>query len=133
MEPCEEARQLLLGAEKDLRAFAGMREPEVFAEEIFGFHAQQAVEKCLKAWITLFGAEYPRTHDLSFLLSRLESLGERVEEFEDLVEFNPYAVQFRYEAYDNLGMPVDRDETVNRVSQLVTRVRAELDGRLPAR
>jgi len=83
MEPCEEARQLLLGAEKDLRALAGMREPEVFAEEIFGFHAQQAVEKCLKAWITLFGAEYPRTHDLSFLLSRLESLGERVEEFED--------------------------------------------------
>ena len=86
MEPCEEARQLLLGAEKDLRALAGMREPEVFAEEIFGFHAQQAVEKCLKAWITLFGAEYPRTHDLSFLLSRLESLGERVEEFEDPCE-----------------------------------------------
>jgi len=38
-----------------------------FADEIFGFHAQQAVEKGLKAWICLHGIEYPFTvlQDLS--------------------------------------------------------------------
>ncbi len=31
---------------------------------IFGFHAQQAIEKLLKALIAFRGATYPRTHDL---------------------------------------------------------------------
>jgi HEPN domain-containing protein len=43
-------RQLLLSAEKDLKAIKNMTDPDLFADEIFGFHAQQAVEKILKAW-----------------------------------------------------------------------------------
>ena len=61
MEPREEALQLLLGAERGFRALEGMKDPEVFAEEIFGFHAQQVAEKCLKARIALLGGEFPKT------------------------------------------------------------------------
>lgn len=32
-------------ADKDLAALAGMSDPTVFADEIFGFHAQQAADK----------------------------------------------------------------------------------------
>jgi len=57
----DEARQMLAAAYKDWRALAGMADPDVFADEVFGFHAQQAVEKALKAWLALLGVEYPRT------------------------------------------------------------------------
>ncbi|NIR50348.1 HEPN domain-containing protein [candidate division KSB1 bacterium] len=36
---------------------------KMFDDEIFGFHAQQAVEKVVKAWPNLLGIVYPRTHD----------------------------------------------------------------------
>ena len=129
MEPHEEADRLLHSAENDFRALSGMTDPEVFTDEIFGFHAQQALEKSLKAWIALLGSEYPKTHDLSFLLSTLQRLGEEVEGFQDLIDFNPYAVQFRYEAYDEVGNPVDRNQVIQRVKQVLNEVKTQLDRR----
>jgi len=72
-------------ASKDLRALSGMTDPGVFAEEIFGFHAQQAIEKALKAWLAWLDVEYPRTHDLSLLLSLLRERGADTAPFEDLI------------------------------------------------
>ncbi|MEJ2080491.1 MAG: HEPN domain-containing protein [Acidobacteriota bacterium] len=129
MEPHEEADRLLHSAENDFRALSGMTDPEVFTDEIFGFHAQQALEKSLKAWIALLGSEYPKTHDLSFLLSTLQRLGEEVEGFQDLIDFNPYAVQFRYEAYDEVGNPVDRNQVIQRVKQVLNEVKTQSDRR----
>lgn len=40
MGVCNEAQQMFLSAKKDLLALQGMINPEVFAEEIFGCHAQ---------------------------------------------------------------------------------------------
>ena len=65
MSDLEQAVELLKLAERDFRALKGMTDPEVFAEEIFGFVAQQAVEKSFKAWLALLGATYPFTHDLT--------------------------------------------------------------------
>jgi len=107
MALCDEARQMLAAADRDFRALAAMTDPDVFADEVFGFHAQQAIEKSLKAWLSLIDLEYPRTHDMSLLLSVLDEHGESVEPFEELVEFNSYAVQYRYGAYVDLGEPLD--------------------------
>ncbi|HRR26452.1 MAG TPA: HEPN domain-containing protein [Acidobacteriota bacterium] len=127
MELHEEVRQLLLGARKDFRALSGMKDPHTFAKEIFGFHARQAVEKSLKAWITLQGAAYPRTHDISFLLSVLQNLGEDVTAYLNLIDLNTYAVQFRYEAFDDLGGSVDGDSVIRRVGEILDHVQKELD------
>lgn len=61
----EHALLLLNMGRKDLSALRGMRNLDVFAEEIFGFHVQQAAEKILKAWIALTGETVPRTHVLA--------------------------------------------------------------------
>ena len=45
----EHAAQLLTMSVKDHNALAGMLDTSNFSEEVFGFHAQQAVEKALKA------------------------------------------------------------------------------------
>ena len=47
MSDLKQARETLGMARKDLKALKGMMDTDVFAEEIFGFHAQQAVEKSL--------------------------------------------------------------------------------------
>ena len=48
MSDLEEARTLFEAAERDLSALRGMHDSSIFADEIFGFHAQQAAEKFLK-------------------------------------------------------------------------------------
>jgi HEPN domain-containing protein len=49
MNDLEHAREILEVARRDLRALRAMNDAESFPDEIFGFHAQQAVEKALKA------------------------------------------------------------------------------------
>lgn len=58
---------------------------------------RRAAEKTPKAWLLSIGVEYPRTHDLSSLLSELQDRNQPVDGYWDLVELNPLAVQFRYE------------------------------------
>ncbi len=123
MSDREQARELLHVAERDLRALKGMVDVEVFADEVFGFLAQQAVEKLLKAWLCYLGQTYPFTHDLSLLLSRLEDANQEVEDYWDLVEFNPFAVELRYST-SGLGEPsLDRDDMIGQVAAVIERVR----------
>ena len=77
MRDLEQARVLLAAAERDSTALHGMSDPAVFADEIFGFHAQQAIEKLLKAWLASLGETYPLSHDLASLLDMLSARVDR--------------------------------------------------------
>jgi len=63
------------------------------------FHAQQAVEKYLKGFLSWRGFEIPRTHDLEELQQQIlqeeanEGLGAL-----DLTDLTGYAVELRYDA-----------------------------------
>jgi HEPN domain-containing protein len=126
MKETDLARQLLLSAERDLKALRNMIDPEVFADEVFGFHAQQTAEKSLKAWIALLGGEYPFVHDLDALLTKLETLDVETERFRVLIELNAFAVQFRYEAFDSIDDPLDRKTVLSETESLFTMVRTLL-------
>lgn len=64
---------------------------------IIGFHCQQAVEKCLKAFLVLSDMEPPRSHDLLYLTLRCQSVGQLPEIDETILSrLNPYAVEHRY-------------------------------------
>ena len=61
------------------------------------FHAQQCIEKHLKAWLAEEGREYPRTHDLEVLGKLcLPSLSELSELMDGLRFLTSYAVEIRY-------------------------------------
>jgi len=122
MKDIEQASMLLSMARKDLSALQGMTDPETFAEEIFGLHAQQVVEKSLKAWLAWLGVEYSKTHDISLLLAELEQSGANADKFSDMIEYNVFAVQFRYEAYDTGLDTLDRRETIQHLVVLVEHV-----------
>ncbi len=70
-----------------------------------GFHAQQSIEKALKAVLFLKRVEFRRTHDLEELASLLLDIGETLPfDLESLRYINPYAVEFRYQEGDWGGM-----------------------------
>ena len=126
MNPIDHAKLLLLMASKDIKALDLMIMPESVDDEIFGFHAQQAVEKTLKAWISLTGGAYAKNHDLSMLLLTLQGLGCDIENLKDLISLNAFAAQFRYEALETDDEPLDRPDTRVRVQHAFDTVQAVL-------
>lgn len=122
------ASLLLAMADKDLTALGGMSDRTVFADEVFGFHAQQATEKALKAWLAVIGADYPKTHDLRLILALLERSGAEVGPFWSLVRLDVFAVQFRYTVYEEPEHSLDREATRAEVSSLLDHVRPLLQG-----
>ncbi len=124
MRDTKQARAMLRMAHKDFAALKGMVQDAVaFADEIFGFHAQQAVEKALKAWICLHGIEYPFTHQLARLLTILENSGDDMELFWALDQYSVFSVQARYEEGDvALEEPLNRGAVIAEVQVLLDRV-----------
>jgi HEPN domain-containing protein len=108
MTPCiEEARRLLRLAERDGRTFRILRaHPEAELAPTC-IHAQQAVEKALKA------VDFCRTHDLEELANLLLDLRMQLpfspREFRRL---NPYAVEFRY---DDTGLVLLTGDEAERI------------------
>ncbi len=123
MSDLEFARLMLSMAQKDLRAIQGMADPDVFADEVYGFHAQQAVEKTLKAWLSLVGLEYPRIHDLGELLELLLDQHQSIpNQFLALADLTDFAVQFRYESFEDLEGGLNRVQTTQLVEGLLRHV-----------
>ena len=129
MSDREHAAMLLAMARKDLGALIGMvDDAATFADEVFGFHAQQVVEKATKAWLGLLGKEYPRTHDLEQLFLLVEEAGEELpDDFGELVDLTDFAVQFRYEAFEDLESEVDRPALARRVEAFSRYVQDQLE------
>jgi HEPN domain-containing protein len=70
-------------------------------DRTFGFHAQQAVEKLLKALIGGHGQRYACTHNIEILRDHAMSLGEQIPARVDLiVALTDFAGVWRYEEPD---------------------------------
>lgn len=97
------------------REFAGNLD---ISDEIIGFHAQQAVEKWLKAVMANLGLPQQRTHDVDQLCRHLEERGVDLPvPRARLAELTDFAVPLRYE--DLLDAePLDREATVTLVDEV---------------
>ena len=122
------ARMLVEASKRDIEALKGMDDAAVFADEIFGFHVQQAAEKLLKAWLALIGETYPLTHDLELLFNLLQRRGVDASFSAGLTEYTPYAVQFRYEAIGTDATPLDRQAGLALVESLLAQVQLQIGG-----
>jgi hypothetical protein len=69
------AEILLTTAERDRQAFAKLAEDLNLHDSLCGFHAQQAVEKGLKAVLAHAGVVFRHTHDIAELLDLLDDAG----------------------------------------------------------
>jgi HEPN domain-containing protein len=122
----EQSLTMQIMASKDIGVLKFIVTEKGIDDSIFGFHAQQAAEKSLKAWIVAAGGTYGFTHDLERLLLELEQLGCDVATFEDLTELSAFEVQFRYEAMDFEEPQIDRADILRKVLVLYEHVQSLL-------
>lgn len=100
----DEAERFMRLARRDEAAFRALLDSATVDFAVACFHAQQAVEKALKAVMFLHGLEFRRTHDLEELSGTLADAGVNIPlEGEELRRLTPYAVEFRY---DDEPMPL---------------------------
>jgi len=126
MPDTETARLLLSAARRDLQALEHMLDEQAFPLEIFGFHAQQALEKTLKSCLAIAGVDIPLTHNIRHLLVLLETAGFSMGDLWDLVFLTAFAVQFRYEAFDNIEDSLDRLALLTRLQTLMEQTTLKL-------
>jgi len=123
MPDLEHARLMLKLARDELVVLEVMETSSRISPSIFGFHAQQAVEKALKGWLSLLDVMYPLIHVLDELVDLLEGHGATaISKFRQLQDLTPFAVQFRYEDFALSEANLDRLEVVRQVSDLVVHV-----------
>ena len=97
MAQTEFSIQLLEAAAHDLCVWKKLIADADVHDSMLGFHAQQAVEKCLKAVLAHERVAFRRTHDLAELLDAVADAGLAAPPFSDrLDELNPFAVEARY-------------------------------------
>ncbi len=116
----EQFATLLKKARNDLVALKHLTSPLV-DNAIFGFHAQQAVEKTLKSWLALLKIKFPRIHDLEELASLLRDHKVNLDQFESLLIFTPFSAELRYThiGYDEV---LDRDRIIFEIETLIEHV-----------
>lgn len=111
----EEALRLLRLARRDSETFELLMPLPKASVAALGFHAQQSVEKALKAVCALRSIEVRRTHDLAALAQAIQDNGAALPlPIDDLRALNPFAVEYRYD--DEIVSAVTRDELCNRLS-----------------
>jgi len=94
----EHAWALLERAKDDLYVLRHLQPDAEAPGWVLGFHAQQAVEKALKAVLSGAGQAYPRTHNLVMLVELLRTVGiEAPPDADAFANLTPYGVVLRYE------------------------------------
>lgn len=99
--------------------------------EIIGYHAEQAVEKLLKAMLSSYGHKLLKTHDLGLLAETLQEFTEISEKDLEICErLTPFGVKFRYpqeiglEEYHIISALKDMKIIYN---DLLTKIRNEME------
>jgi HEPN domain-containing protein len=120
----EQAQRLRRKATGDAEAMNPLLDSSSVPDEVIGFHAQQAIEKLLKALLSHRRVAFRRTHDLTELLDLLAANGVIVpQEIAEVRRLGPYAAEFRYEDIPGeVAEPFDRHwaaECVERTQQWV--------------
>lgn len=117
-EPADLAALLARKAGNDATAAREFAGNSGISDEIIGFHAQQAVEKWLKAVMASREIPQQRTHDIDQLSRVLQEQGVDLPAPRSrLAELTDFAVPLRYE--DLLDVePLDRQATVGLIEEV---------------
>jgi HEPN domain-containing protein len=109
-QPADLAPTLLNLARDDDVALRTLLDGTAVSDAVIGFHAQQAVEKSLKAALAARGVDFPYTHDVAGLMELcLDSGLEVPHELSGADALSPFGVEFRYGATN--PSPLDREQS----------------------
>ncbi len=111
------ARVLLRRADGDLTLVRHVLDDADIPDAIIGFHAQQTVEKSLKAVLSAREVRYDRTHAIDYLVGLLEDNAIAApKSLAAAIELSPWAVEFRYADDDEPA--IDRPAVLSLVEEI---------------
>lgn len=129
--PYTRAQILLIKASEDEAALHADGNPDT----VLGFHAQQAVEKLIKALLSQLAVPFELTHNLASLQAVLVAAGESLPATPlPLGELTDFAVTYRYDLLFQVAGPDKAEliETVRTIREhVVTRIAALSEAPLP--
>ena len=97
----EIAKDWVKKAEEDYKTSKVLLNAEEISPSIVGFHAQQCIEKYLKAFLANNDIAPPKIHDLVRLNVMCVGIAPDFENISDSLDFlNPFSVEFRYPGTD---------------------------------
>lgn len=121
------AALLLRKANEDLVVVRALIDNAEIADDVIGFHAQQTIEKALKAVLAIHRVEFPRTHDLRFLLQLVEDHDVDVPAAVAAARWlTPWAAEFRYDEPE--AATLDRAESLESAERAIEWARSVVEG-----
>ena len=95
-EKAEYIKGWLFRAKEDISVMESLASINLeYYTSTISFHAQQAVEKYLKAYLIFNDIDFPRTHDLDYLLLECQKIENETFNI-DLKNLSDYGVSVRY-------------------------------------
>ncbi len=124
----EEAQRSLRLADRDIYAFTVLKKDIDAHLSVVYFHAQQAVEKMLKAVLFSAQIEFRRTHDLTALTFLLQQKNIQIPvAAAQLARLNPFAVTYRYDDIEIDAFRLTRKEAAEWLNSLRIWAESELN------
>lgn len=121
------ARLLMEKAAGDEKILLRLIDDDDIPDDGLGFHAQQAVEKMIKAVLAHADVSYERTHNIAYLLTLLDGASiPKPDNAANLPNLSPWAAELRY-ARQPEAVP-DRAEMRSLVEQTKVWAKAQLVG-----
>lgn len=136
MRPPEEVKQELVGqwldkAEEDLAVIEHLTTENTAHLPAIGFHAQQAVEKFLKAFLVYHQVEFPKTHDIDEILGLVATIDVSLaESLRESISLTPYGVEIRYPSDFPEMTPEDAREAMKLAAKTRDAIRSALKSSL---
>jgi len=123
-----EAKDWLARSAEDLAAAERLLQTPPPLLATAAYHAQQAAEKALKAFLAGRNIAFRLTHNLEELVSAAEEVDASFGQFATTARtLTPYAVRFRYPGGPVAPTPVEAEEALDLAQKLVQFVRGRLE------
>lgn len=127
--PAEFALGLLHRARDDAYVVVQLVPDYAAPDWVIGFHAQQAVEKALKAVLASANVVFPRTHNIAMLLTLLRQNGIQPPKQSIFLErLTPFGVAARYDSELDQSFTLDRALTQTEIIAVLEWSEAVLTG-----
>ncbi len=124
----DDPRTWIAKAENDILNIRNNMSAERVPRDTVCFHAQQAAEKMLKAFVVSRGQTVGRTHNLEALLAEAVAAGGALGVLEaDCQLLTPYAVMLRYPGAADEPSEQEGRQAVAAAERIYKRVRAALE------
>jgi HEPN domain-containing protein len=124
-----EVRAWLAIARRDLDSAKRLLDGYPPYRDTAAYHCQQAAEKAIKAFLTARAVRFPKTHDLTALVSLTRTVGGGTQAWEEAaIVLTPYATLYRYPD----AFPEPGDDDLREALILTERLLADIGATLAA-